>query len=84
MTKALMHAIVYWYLPTDLYKIKVLLSFYDIMFLSILTSPPPWPIMPFLYDVWNVKLQLYAKWLVRSQGWGGGNTSVKLFLFSMC
>ena len=39
--------------------------------------------MPFLYDVCNVKLQLYAKGLVWSRGGGGGeegeSTSVKLF-----
>ena len=28
--------------------------------------------MPFLYDVCNVKLQLYAKGLVWSRGGGGG------------
>ena len=37
--------------------------------------------MPFLYDVLNVKLQLYAKGLVWSRG---ESTSVKLFLFSIC
>ena len=36
-----------------------------------------------LYDVCNVKQQLYAKGLVWSQG-GGGSTSVKLFLFFIC
>ena len=52
------------------------------MFLSNLTaSPTPWPNMPFLYDVWIVKLQLYAKGLVWSRGGGGEgeSTSVKLF-----
>ena len=40
--------------------------------------------MPFLYDVLNVKLQLYARGLVWSRGGGGWSTSVKLFLFSIC
>ena len=50
--------------------------------------------MPFLYDVLNVKPQLYAKGLVWSRGGGGGgvgggggggeSTSVKLFLFPIC
>ena len=58
---------------------KFLISFYHKVFLSVLTAPPspPWPIMPFLYDVWNVKPQLFAKGLVWSRG--GGSTSVKLF-----
>ena len=30
--------------------------------------PPTWPIMPFLYDVLNIKPQLYAKGLVWSRG----------------
>ena len=40
--------------------------------------------MPFLYDVLNVKPQLYAKGLVWSRGGGGGgeSTSVKLFSIS--
>ena len=55
---------------------KVRISFCNKLFLSILTSFPPWPIMPFLYDVWNVKLRQYAKGLVWSRG---ESTSVKLF-----
>ena len=47
---------------------KFLIRFYNKLFLSILTSFPPWPIMPFLYDVWNVKLQQWAKGLVWSRG----------------
>ena len=44
------------------------------------------PIFPFLYNVFNVKPQLYAKGLVWSRGGGGGgggggSTSVNLFLF---
>ena len=35
--------------------------------------------MPFLYDVWNVKLQLYAKGLVWSRG--GGKHLSKTFFF---
>ena len=39
--------------------------------------------MPFLYDVWNVKLRLYAQGIVWSRGGGGGgSTSVKLFSIS--
>ena len=34
--------------------------------------PPPWSIMPYLYDVYNVKLQQCAKGLVWSRGGGGG------------
>ena len=65
---------------------KFLISFYKKLFLSILTSspPPPWPIMPFLYDVLNVKPQLYVKGLVWSRGGGGESTSEKLFLFPIC
>ena len=47
---------------------KFLIRFYNKLFLSFLTSFPPWPIMPFLYDVWNVKLQQSAKGLVWSRG----------------
>ena len=55
-------------IPYRFVQNKFRISFYDELFLSILTSFPPWPIMPFLYDVWNVKLQQYAKGLVWSRG----------------
>ena len=42
--------------------------FYNKLFLTSFPPPPPWPIMPFLYDVLNVKPQLYAKGLVWSRG----------------
>ena len=48
---------------------KFLIRFYTKVFFEHFDSvPPPWPNMPFLYDVWNVKLQLYAKGLVWSRG----------------
>ena len=62
---------------------KFLISFYHKVFLSILTAPPVTN-HAVLYDVCNVKLQLYAKGLIWSRGGGGGGTSVKLFLFSIC
>ena len=37
--------------------------------------------MPFLYDVWNVKLQLYAKGLVWSRGGGGGALQLNFLYF---
>ena len=52
---------------------KFLISFYKKLFLSILTSfPPPVTNSVLLYDVLNVKPQLYVKGLVWSRGGGGG------------
>ena len=39
--------------------------------------------MPFLYDVWNVKLQLYAKGLVWSRGGGGEHLNKTFSIFYM-
>ena len=67
------------YLPTGFYKI----SFYNIIkCFWAFSQRSPVTNHAVLYDVWNVKLQLYAKGLVWSRG--GGSTSVKLFLFSIC
>ena len=38
----------------------------------------------YLYDVYNVKLQPYAKGLAWSRGGWGRRNSVKLFLFPIC
>ena len=67
ITKALIHAIVNWYSPTGLYKVSSKYFFIINYFWAFWQHSHPWPTMPF-YMVWNVKLQLYAKGLVWSQG----------------
>ena len=62
---------------------KFTISSYNKVFFNISTTSPPWPIMPFSYDVWNVKLQLYAKGLVWSWGRGRKHFSKKFSIFYM-
>ena len=58
---------------------KFLISFYNKLFLSILTASPPWPIMPLLYDVWNKKNYNCLQKDEFGHGGGGGGYFTKTF-----
>ena len=58
---------------------KFLIRFYNKLFIAFWHRSPPLPIMPFLYDVWNVKLQQWAKGLVWSRGWKHFSKTFSIF-----